>query len=86
MKLTLRARKALPNSDFVYPKTREYPIQDLDHAEAAERLVGREHSASMKAKVDAAVHERYPGLGKSKKKKKGKTQHQAGSMSLASML
>lgn len=86
MKLTLKARKALPSSDFVFPKTRAYPIEDRDHAEAAERLVGREHSASMKAKVDAAVHERYPQLGKKKKKSKKAAQRQAGSMSLASML
>jgi hypothetical protein len=32
MKLTTKARNALPNTDFALPAQRKYPIQDRSHA------------------------------------------------------
>lgn len=55
-KLTKASRKALPASDFVFPKTRRYPIHDKAHAHAAliDSLGKPEHAI-----VVAAVRKRY---------------------------
>ena len=34
-KLTYEERKELPQGEFVYPKTRRYPIEDAAHARDA---------------------------------------------------
>jgi hypothetical protein len=34
-KLTYEKRKELPKGDFVFPKTRRYPIEDAAHARDA---------------------------------------------------
>jgi hypothetical protein len=58
-KLTAAERNALPSSDFVFPKTREYPIHDKSHAmNALARSSGKPEEAAVKA----AVRRRYPGL------------------------
>lgn len=60
-KLTAAARKALPASSFVFPKSRRYPIHDKAHAEnALARSAGKPEHAVVKA----AVRKRYPNLGK----------------------
>lgn len=64
-KLTAKARKALPASDFAGPG-RTYPIQDRSHAANAKT---RASGKSVEGRVDAAVARKYPGMGKGKKSK-----------------
>jgi hypothetical protein len=58
-KLTYAERENLPNGDFVFPKTRRYPIEDAAHArDALARSSGKaEHAA-----VVAAVRQKYPEI------------------------
>jgi hypothetical protein len=58
-KLTNAKRKDLPKGDFVYPKTRRYPIEDAAHArDALARSSGKpEHSA-----VVTAVKRKFPKI------------------------
>lgn len=61
-KLTARARKALPGGDFAGPD-RSYPDQNKSHARnALSRVANR--SPALKARVRAAVHRKYPDIGK----------------------
>ena len=62
--MATKGRKALPSSAFVYPAQRKYPIHDLAHARDALARVSANGSSSEKAKVRAAVHRRYPSIGK----------------------
>jgi hypothetical protein len=62
--LSAKGRKGLPASAFVYPAQRKYPIHDLAHARDALARVSANGSSSEKAKVRAAVHRRYPSIGK----------------------
>ena len=62
--LSAKGRKALPSSAFVFPTQRKYPIHDLAHAKDALARVSANGSSSEKAKVRAAVHRRYPNIGK----------------------
>jgi hypothetical protein len=62
MKLTPRRRKALPAGDFAGPD-RSYPIADASHARNALSRVASK-SPVLKARVRAAVHREYPGIGK----------------------
>jgi hypothetical protein len=66
-RLTTKERDALPSRDFVFPKTRRYPIEDKEHAQKAVQLAGRD-GGSVERKVDAAVHRRYPSIKISGKK------------------
>lgn len=61
-RLTAAQRKAIPSKDFAGPG-RSYPIEDASHARAALRM---DHNASpgTRAKIEAAVHKRYPNIGK----------------------
>lgn len=59
--LTAKARNALPDSDFVYPKDRRYPIHDVAHARNA---LTRSSGKSEEGKVKAAVYSKYPSLKK----------------------
>lgn len=59
-KLTYEKRKDLPKEDFVYPKTRRYPIEDAAHARDA---LARSSGKPEHAKVVAAVRRRYPEIG-----------------------
>ncbi len=63
-KLSSKARKALPASEFVFPKGKRYPIEDKSHARNALARVSQHGSPSEKAKVRAAVHSKYPDIGK----------------------
>ena len=58
-KLTYAAREDLPKADFVFPKTRRYPIEDAAHArDALARSSGKpEHAA-----VIAAVKQKFPQI------------------------
>jgi len=62
-KLTTKARKALPTSTFALPG-RRYPINDPSHARNALSRVSQYGSPAEKSKVRAAVHRKYPGIGK----------------------
>ena len=64
-KLSYKARKALSSGSFVFPKERRYPIEDKAHARnALARVSQHGSSSSEKAKVRAAVHSKYPDIGK----------------------
>jgi hypothetical protein len=61
MKLTAKARKAIPAEKFALPAERKYPINDHTHQVAAkQRASEMEHkgviSASTKSKIDAAAN------------------------------
>lgn len=60
-KLSTKARNALPSSAFVFPKDKRYPIHDESHARNA---LARASGKPEEAKVRAAVHRRYPNIGK----------------------
>lgn len=64
-KLTARARKALPAKSFAGPH-RSYPIQNASHARNALSRVSQFGSPALKAKVRAAVHRKYPSIGKNR--------------------
>lgn len=64
-KLTTAERKRLPTSSFAGPD-RSYPIQDAPHARNALARVSQHGTPEEKARVRAAVHRRYPGMGHSK--------------------
>jgi hypothetical protein len=58
-KLTYAKREDLPKGDFVFPKTRRYPIEDTAHArDALARSSGKpEHAA-----VVTAVSRKFPEI------------------------
>lgn len=73
--LTAAGRKHLPKSDFALPGKGEgpqgkgagsYPIPDASHARNALARVSQHGSPEEKAKVRAAVHRKFPGIGKKK--------------------
>jgi hypothetical protein len=64
-KLTTAERKNLPSKAFVFPSTRRYPIHDANHARNA---LARASGKPEEAKVKAAVHKKFPNIGKSDKK------------------
>ena len=58
-KLTNEDRKELPSVEFVFPKTRRYPIEDAAHArDALARSSGKPEHAT----VVAAVRRKYPEI------------------------
>lgn len=63
-KLSTKSRKNLPSSDFGLPKQRKYPIEDKAHARNALARVPANGTPAQKAKVKAAVHKKYPSIGK----------------------
>jgi hypothetical protein len=60
-RLTAAQRKALPARDFALPKTRQYPIQDQEHARYALSDMGHE-TAKVQQQIKERVEARYPGL------------------------
>ncbi len=64
-KLTAAKRNALSEKSFVFPKTRKYPIPDKSHAINAEARAAHK-GGSVEQKVRAAVHRKFPGIGKKK--------------------
>lgn len=63
-RLTAKARKALPTKAFAEPGKRAYPIQDANHARNALARVSQFGSPVEKEKVRAAVHRKYPSMGR----------------------
>ena len=61
MKLTTKARKALPAKAFAGPH-RSYPISDASHARNALARVSQHGSPAEKKEVRAKVHAKYPGI------------------------
>lgn len=62
-KLTSRERNSLPGSSFALPG-RRYPIHNIGHARDALARVAANGTPEEKAKVRAAVHRRFPSIGK----------------------
>lgn len=67
-KLNAAERNALPSSDFVFPKQRKFPVEDATHARDALSR-GAAKGPAVEAKVRAKVKAKFPGIGKSSKKK-----------------
>jgi hypothetical protein len=65
-KLTAAARNKISGSNFALPG-RRYPIEDASHARNALARVSQHGTSEEKAKVRAAVHRKYPGIGKNGK-------------------
>lgn len=70
--LSAKERQSLPKSDFALPGKGEgpkgagsgsYPIPDANHARNALARVAQHGSPAEKAKVRAAVHRKFPGIG-----------------------
>ncbi|MES2060248.1 MAG: hypothetical protein V4438_04425 [Patescibacteria group bacterium] len=66
-KLTTKARKKLSKKSFAIPSKKAYPIEDKAHARNALARVSQFGSPAQKAKVRAAVHAKFPSIGKNKK-------------------
>ena len=62
-KLTAGKRNALPGKAFAGPE-RSYPINNASHARNALSRVSQFGSESLKEKVRARVHAKYPDIGK----------------------
>lgn len=61
-KLSYSERMRLPERDFVFPKSRRYPIPDESHARNALARVSQHGSEEDKRKVCEAVHKRFPEI------------------------
>lgn len=59
-RLTAGARRAIPSQDFAGPG-RSFPIEDPNHARAALSMA---HNAADPAAIRAAVHRKYPNIGR----------------------
>jgi len=63
-KLSYLQRKHLRSSEFAIPQRRAYPIENRSHARNALSRVETFGTPSEKKQVRAAVHRKYPELGK----------------------
>ena len=61
--LTTKQRNNLPDSAFVFPETRKYPIHDKSHGRAALQMVAKHGTPEEQAKVKAAVKAKFPDIG-----------------------
>jgi len=61
-KLTTQERNSLSGDQFVFPKTRRYPIHDENHARAALSDVAKFGTEQEKAAVRAAVSRKFPDI------------------------
>lgn len=68
-KLSSKQRKVLPSSSFALPG-RRYPINDPNHARNALSRVSQYGSPAEKARIRAAVHRKYPKIGRKQSLKK----------------
>jgi len=66
-KLSSSARKELPSKSFAEPEKRKYPIENEAHAKNALSRVSQAGTPTEKAKVRAAVKNKYPSIGNDKK-------------------
>ncbi len=62
-RLTAKQRHALPASDFALPGGR-YPIENESHGRNALARAAQHASPAEQAKIRAAVHRKYPDIGK----------------------
>lgn len=71
-RLSYAQRQKIPSSEFALPGKGtgpkgkgpgSYPIPDASHARNALARVSQHGSSEEKAKVRAAVHRKYPGIG-----------------------
>jgi hypothetical protein len=69
-KLNAASRNRLPDSDFAGPG-RSYPIEDANHARNALSRASQNASPAEQAAIRRKVNAKFPGIGKSKKKKTG---------------
>lgn len=60
-KLTYQERKKLPSEVFAGPD-RSYPIPDAAHGRNALARASAFASPPLKAKIDAKVHKKFPGI------------------------
>lgn len=60
-KLSSLARKNLSAKSFAIPSQRRYPIENASHARNA---LARASGKPEEAQVRAAVHRKYPNIGK----------------------
>lgn len=66
-RLTASERHDLPAKDFAgNAKKESYPIPNESHARNALSRVSQFGSPSLKARVGAKVHKKFPGIGKEK--------------------
>lgn len=63
-KLSYQQRKHMAKSSFVFPGEKRYPIPDAAHGRNALARVAQHGSSSEKAKVRAAVHRKFPDIGR----------------------
>lgn len=54
----------MPKSSFAIPGKKKYPINDKAHARNALARVAQHGTPAQKARVRAAVHRKYPSIGK----------------------
>ena len=81
-KLTTRARKAIPTSEFGLPGKRAYPMPDKAHAANAKSRAAQFASPSEKAQIDAKANRVLygssggpkPGAGKAMARRKRRGQ------------
>jgi hypothetical protein len=65
-KLTSKERKHIPEGEFAGPD-RSYPIEDRNHARNA---LARASGKPIEGRIRAAVHRKYPDIGKKGESKK----------------
>ena len=63
--LTTKHRNALPKTSFALPD-RRFPIQDINHARDALARAAQTATPAEQKQIKAAVHRRYPSIGKGK--------------------
>lgn len=63
-KLTAKERNAIPAKEFALPAERKFPIENRSHAQNALARASQSGVPEIKAKVTAAVHRKYPDMGK----------------------
>ena len=68
-KLSYQKRKHMPKGEFAEPGKRAFPIPDVSHGRNALARAASKPPAE-RAKIDAAVHRKFPGIGAGKKKVK----------------
>ncbi len=66
-KLTSKERKALKPGSFAEPEKKAYPIEDAAHARAALSRVSANGTPAEQTRVRAAVHKKFPEVGRGKK-------------------
>lgn len=63
-KIKPKQRKRMKSSTFAIPSKRKYPIPDASHARNALARVAQHGTPAEKKQVRAAVHRKFPSIGK----------------------